>query len=385
MPRSGEFELRKFVAPELILGVGARCLAGRYARNLHVHKAMVVTDPGVIAAGWTKDVINSLEAENIEYDIFSRVSPNPRADEVMLGAEECIRSGCDATIAVGGGSVIDCAKGIGIVQSNGKHILAFEGVDEVRVPGPPLICIATTNSGADLSQFTIITDTKRRLKTAIVSKSVVADVALVDPMTTTTMDAFLTACTALDALSQGMEAYVSNAHSPITDLHALEAVRLVAANLIRVMESLNDIEARAKMMLGGLHASLAFSNASLGLVHAMSHALGGVLDLHHGEAIGLLLTHVIDFNFDSTPGRFVRIAEAMGLHNPSKRDLVAEVARLVREIGLVSAIEDTRVQPAGIPELAAMAMRDVCIVTNPRIPTLQDIEEIYGRIMRSDE
>jgi alcohol dehydrogenase len=131
------FELRKFVAPEFIFGVGARHLVGRYAKNLGGRKILVVSDPGVVAAGWTRDVTDSLEAAGVPFALFTGVTSNPKVDEIMAGATVYRSEGCNALIAVGGGSPIDCAKGIGIVTSNDRHILLFEGVDMVKIPMPP--------------------------------------------------------------------------------------------------------------------------------------------------------------------------------------------------------------------------------------------------------
>lgn len=380
-----ELELRKFVAPEFIFGAGARQLVGRYARNLGIRKALVVTDPGLIAAGWTSEVTDSLEAEGIPHVVFSGVTPNPRAEEVMIGAELYASQGCNAIVVVGGGSPMDCAKGIGIVHTNQKHVLAFEGVDEVAVPGPPLICIPTTaGTSADVSQFAIITNTRRKVKIAIISKTVVPDVALIDPVTTTTMDPYLTACTGLDALVHAFEAYVSNAASPLTDLHALEAVRLVTTHLLSVIANPDDLGVRSQMMLGSLHGGLAFSNASLGAVHAMAHSLGGLLDLPHGEANAILLEHVVAFNFEAVPDRYRRIGQAMGLalDEPSveaqKSILLAEIARLRQQAGINRTLAQKGVHRRDIPQLAQNAMRDACMVTNPRRPTQQEIEVIYA-------
>ncbi len=244
---ANNLELRKFVAPEYIFGVGARRLAGRYAKNLGARKVLVVSDPGVVAAGWTGDVIESLEEAGIAYALFTGVTPNPRAEQVMAGAEFYAAEKCNALVAVGGGSPMDCAKGIGIVSSNKRHILAFEGVDQVRVPMPPLICVPTTGgTSADVSQFAIISNPLEKVKFAIISKSVLPDLALVDPVTLTTMDPFLTACTGLDALTHGIEAFVSNASSPITDLNALEGIRLVSRNLIESIKNPQDVELRTR-------------------------------------------------------------------------------------------------------------------------------------------
>ena len=303
-------ELRKFVAPEFVFGTGARNLASQYARNFGAQKVLVVTDPGVMEAGWTADITTSLEDAHIPFTIFSQVSPNPRAEEVMAGAEMYYSENCDVIVAVGGGSPMDCAKGIGIVSTNKKHILEFEGIDQVTTPMPPLICIPTTGgTAAEVSQFAIISNRQKRIKIAIISKAVVPDVALIDPMTLTTMDPFLTACTGIDALVHAIEAYVSNAQSAVTDLHALEAIRLVKRYLLDCIADLHDLEARGKLMLASLEAGLAFSNASLGAVHAMAHSLGGLLDLPHGQCNAVLLQHVVSFNHVASPERFAQVGE----------------------------------------------------------------------------
>ena len=193
--------LRKFVAPEIVFGPGALALAGRYARNLGASKVFLVSDPGVESAGWTEAVARSLKAESLNYTRFTDISPNPRAEEVMLGAEHYARNACDVIVVVGGGSPMDCAKAIGVVHTNARHVLEFEGVDRVDDPGPPLICIPTTaGTSSDVSQFAVISNHFEKQKIAILSKSMVRDVALVDPEPTTTMDTYLTACTGMDAM-----------------------------------------------------------------------------------------------------------------------------------------------------------------------------------------
>ncbi len=297
-----ELELRKFVAPEFVFGANARHLASRYAKNFGARRVLVVTDQGVLNVGWTAEVVQDLEAEGFRCEVFKDVTSNPRAEEVMAATQAYREGGCDAIVAVGGGSPMDCAKGVGIVSSTGGNILRFEGVDNVERPLPPLICIPTTaGSSADVSQFAIITDIDRNVKIAIVSKTIVPDVALIDPVTTTTMDANLTAHTGLDALVHAVEAFASNAHSPITDSHALEAIRLISDTLPEAAHNLTDLQFRGKMMLGSLFAGLAFSNASLGAVHAMAHSLGGLLDLPHGECNAILLEHVVKRNFAFAP------------------------------------------------------------------------------------
>lgn len=361
-------------------------LVGRYAANLAAKKVLLVTDPGVIRAGWASKVENALRESKLQSVVFSDVTPNPKDTEVMAGAALYLQEQCDVIIAVGGGSPMDCAKGIGVVASNGENILWFEGVDRIEKPCPPLICIPTTaGSSADISQFAIITDTARKVKIAIVSKVVVPDLALVDPRTTTTMPAELTVATGVDALVHAIEAYVSNANSPVTDLNALEAIRLVSRNLKGALEHPLDLRFRNPMMLASLLAGMAFSNASLGLVHAMAHSLGGYSDLPHGDCNALLLEHVVAFNFASVPERYVQIAKAFGLEmdelpaREQKSRLVDALRRFRIELGITGGLRELGMNKADLQKLAENALKDPCGVTNPIQATVGDIEMIYER------
>lgn len=376
--------LRKFVAPEFVFGEGAISLVGRYATNFGAEKVFIVTDPGVVAAGWCGQVIDNLAEAQIESVVFSAVSANPRAEEVMAGSESFLSNRCHLIVAVGGGSPMDCAKGIGVVSANGGHILDYEGIDNVPAPGPPLICIPTTaGTSADVSQFSIINNLHEKVKIAIISKTVVPDVALIDPATTLSMDPFLTACTGIDALVHAVEAYVSTAHSPLFDLHALEAIRLIHGNLLQAIANPADIALREILMRASLEAGLAFSNASLGAVHAMAHSLGGYLDLPHGECNAILLDHVMAFNFSESAERFEKIAEKMGLDlrgmsvKQKRAAILGEIATLKKAAGISKTLGDRGARLSDVPQLANKALKDPCMVTNPLRPNQRDIEVIY--------
>lgn len=345
---------------------------------------LLVTDPGVIAAGWLNDVISSLEEAGLPYTVFSAVTPNPKTEEVMAGAEVYRNMGCNAIVALGGGSPMDCAKGIAIVSTNYRHILSFEGVDKVEAPMPPLICVPTTaGTSADVSQFCIINNTRDKVKISIVSKAVIPDLALIDPVVTTTMDPYLTACTGMDALSHAIEAFVSTGSSMITDIHALEAIRIVSSSLVEVVKTPDDIHLRSKIMYGSLQAGLAFSNAILGAVHAMAHSLGGLLNLPHGECNSVLLEHAIAFNFNAVAERYNVIGEAMGLDlrgintTGKKNAILSFVNNLRKSVGIDRTLGEMGVKTSDIPSLAQKAVKDVCIYTNPRKATNRDIEVIY--------
>jgi len=376
--------LRKFVSPEIIFGSGARKTVANYATTFGARKVMIVSDPGVEAAGWVDEIETLLSEQSIPSFRFTNVSPNPRVEQVMQGAALYHEQACNVIVAVGGGSPMDCAKGIGIVSTHGRSIIEFEGIDRIESPIPPLIFIPTTaGTSADVSQFAIISNQEEKFKFSIVSKSVVPDVALIDPDTTRTMDPFLTACTGVDALVHAIEAFVSTGSGPLTDMHALDAIRLINTHLALLVEQPEDGHLREQVMLGSMKAGLAFSNAILGAVHAMSHSLGGYLDLPHGLCNAMLLEHVIDFNYSAATDRFRVVAETMGIdprglsQSQIKRRLMQHVISLKREVGLYQSLAEQGVHLTDIPYLSENAIKDPCILTNPRKSNRRDVEAVY--------
>jgi alcohol dehydrogenase len=377
--------LRKFVAPEIVYGCGARHLAGHYAANLRMRRPLVVSGRVVAGAGWTGDVLASLERAQVPYTVLLEVSPNPTDTDVEAGLRAYQSAGCDSLIAVGGGSPMDCAKAIGVVVSNGGAIGDFEGVDHMRHPCPPLICVPTTaGTGADVSQFAIIRDAERGTKMAIIGKALVPDVSLTDPETTLTMDPYLTACTGMDALCHAVEAAASNARSALADVHAFHATALALAHLEATVADGARIALRKAMAQASLHAGLAFSNASLGAVHAMAHALGGKHDLPHGECNAVLLPHVVAHNARRAPrcyeplGRYLAgLLPDLGT-GATGEGLAEAIARLAAAIGAPSGLRALGVSEAEIDGFAELACADPCLLTNPWSPSREDLVRIYA-------
>ncbi len=354
-------------------------LAGRYALNFGIRHILLVTDPFVRTMPWFEEICTGLDDAAIAWTLYSDVSSNPRSGEVMAGAGVYADAGCRGILAVGGGSAIDCAKGIGVVSSNQDHILTFEGVDRVPLPGPPLICVPTTaGSAADVSQFAIITDERARRKAAIISKAVVPDISLLDPLPLVTQPREVTVASGMDTLSHAIEAYVSNASSAMTDLHARTAVDLVVRSLPVAAARPADLDARSMTMLASLHAGLAFSNASVGAVHAMAHAVGSLHDFSHGLANALLLEHVVAYNYPAAADRYGDIERIMGPSGEGDTHTLSERIHEFRSsLGIRGTLRETGATLAEIPLLARRAMADPCMVTNPRRPKEDEIAEVY--------
>lgn len=384
-------EQRKFVVPEVVVGYESSLLIGQYLGHFGAKKAMIVTDKGVAAQVWFSQILGVIQSAGLTYIVFDDVSSNPKDYEAMLGAELFLAEDCDSIVAIGGGSPIDCAKAISIVSTNGGHILDYIGVDEIRLPGPPLICIPTTaGTAADVSQFAIITDTHEHIKKAIVSKKVVPDLALIDPLPLMTMDPYLTACTGMDALTHAIEAYVSTASSPLTDVHALKAIKTILGALTHAVSPGRTVQILHEMMMGSLHAGFAFSNASLGAVHALAHSLGGTLDLPHGECNSILLERIIDINYDYAKKRYDKIATLMGVTadgmdgsgGSKKAGLIRKVSELREAVGIPAFVAYDKPEPEIIDIMSHSAMNDPCMVTNPKPMTHEEVRDIYGKLFR---
>ncbi len=259
-------------------------------------------------------------------------------------------------ISLGGGSSHDCAKGIGIIVTNGRNIRDYEGIDKASKPMPPFIAINTTaGTASEMTRFCIITNTSTKVKMAIVDWRVTPNVAINDPLLMMGMPPDLTAATGMDALTHAVEAYVSTIATPVTDACALQAIRLISQYLRPAVANGGDIEARDKMAYAEYLAGMAFNNASLGHVHAMAHQLGGFYGLPHGVCSAILLPHVERFNLIAKLDRFVDIAIAMGenVEGLSKRDAaekaIEAIVKLSRDIGIPSGLKELGVKREDIP------------------------------------
>ncbi|CCQ17364.1 1,3-propanediol dehydrogenase [Rhodococcus sp. AW25M09] len=279
---------------------------------------------------------------------------------------------------------MDAAKGIAILAGNGGRILDYEGVDQATRPIPPLVMVPTTSgTGADVSQFCIVTDTARSTKITILGRALVPDITVIDPVLLTTMPEWLNAATGLDALTHGIEAFVSLGHNQLTDHHALRAITMVMSQLARTIDDPTDMVARASMAQASLEAGLAFTNAILGATHAMSHQVGGLLDLPHGVINGVLLPHVIRFNAAQDPLPYVAIATSLGL--PEGRATPEEAAmavadrvdRLARRVGVPTGLAQIGVSESDLDVLATNALLDACMSTNPRSATHREMVDLF--------
>lgn len=375
--------LLKFDVPEVIFGLGALSKIGQCAKRLGGEKVFLVTDPGIIEAGWVDETIKYLEKEDLKYVVYDNVVTNPRDFQVETGAQLYLQKECDVIVTVGGGSPIDTGKGVAILASNFGSIHDYEGCNKITHPIPPMVCApSTAGTGADITQFAIVTDTTRKVKMTILSRAIMPDISLIDPRLLQTKPQDLIAFTGVDTLTHAMEAYVSTLSWPLTDPHAIHAIELVMQHLTTAVKS-KDMEALEGMSIACLEAGIAFSNAILGAVHALAHPLGGFYDMHHGTANSILLPVVARRNLEHSPDKYARIAVAMGVkaNGQSTKELglqvIERIERLLADIELPTRLSQLGVKREDIPRMAEMAQQDVCLLTNPCSYSKKEIEAMY--------
>ena len=388
VPSTMPSRLLKFHAPEIVFGIDSMAEAAHAAVRLGALRPLFVTDPGLVEAGWVDELVGHLRAQCVDAKVWSAITPNPKDHEIRAGHEFYRAHGCDVLIALGGGSVIDAAKGIAILAANGGDILDYAGVDKATMPIPPLVCIpSTSGTGADVSQFCIVTDTNRGTKITILGRALVPDITVIDPRLLTTMPEWLNAATGLDALTHGIEAFVSLGHNQLTDHHALRAVEMVTENLVSTIERPTEMPARVLMAQAALEAGLAFTNAILGAAHAMSHQVGGLLDLPHGVINGVLLPHVVRFNAEADPAPFATIAACLGIADQRAAALESALAladrlqSLARQVGVPRGLADIGVREEDLPRLATTALQDACMSTNPRPADEAQMQALFRAAM----
>jgi alcohol dehydrogenase class IV len=375
------------VPPVVITGCGASEKVGEESKKLGVEKGLIVTDEVLSKLGVLEGIKKGLSENGIQFAIYDKISAEPTVEFVNEGLKAYKKNGCDFLLVIGGGSAIDTAKAISIMATNTGSIEDYKGLNKIVEKGAPLVAIPTTaGTGSEVTVYTIITDTKTDVKMLIGSPFVMPELAIVDPLLTLSCPQGLTAAVGIDALTHAIEAYVSVKAQPMSDIFCLSAIGLISGNLRQAWANGNNVEARAKTMMGALQAGIAFSNSSVALVHGMSRPIGAYFHVPHGASNAALLGVVTEFNLIGNPARYARIAEAMGEDITELTDMeAAQVAALAIQ-SLIEDIEIPGLKELGVDkerlEELAPTMADAAIASgspgnNPRQPTKEEIIEIY--------
>ena len=374
----------KFEVPEIVFGRGMLSQVGSCARRLGGRKIFLVSDQGLFNAGWVDQVMKSLMEAGLDFVYYDHVSINPKDVEVEEGAREYLRHGADVIVGLGGGSAMDAAKGIAILSTNGGRIRDFEGTDRIVRPLPPMVlCPTTCGTGSDVSQFAIISDTKRRCKLTIMSRCVAPDISLTDPDTLRTLPQEYICTTATDALSHALEAFFSIASTTLTDVHAIKAIRLLKASLVQAVREQTP-DAMENLSRASLHAGMAFSNSLLGIVHALAHPIGGYYNANHGSINAALLPEVIRYDLPVVAEKLGELAWGLGSDVKGDDEAVGEVVQgevesLLEACGARRSLRSLGVKREDLPDLALKALDDACLVTSPRQADVKDLLAILER------
>ena len=369
------------VPTHIVHGPGAIARLGELVRGLGVERPFLVTDRGVVSAGLAERALESLG----DAFVFDGVRANP--DVELVGEASAIyrEEGCDGLVALGGGSSMDTAKGVGVEVAHGGSILDYEyGKTPITKRIPPLVTVPTTaGTGSEVTLWAVITDHARGIKFNVGGTALIgAHVAVIDPTLMVGLPPAITAATGMDALSHGIECYTCDYHQPFTDAFALAAIEYVGRWLRAAYEDGSNLEARTFMAHGATFGGMAYGTESAGAAHAMSQSAGGVHDCPHGALTARVLGPVCEYNAPAAPERYARIAQALGVDVHGLEPIEAAMAgieelySLTEEVGIPT-MEELGFSEDEIPMLAKIAYEDPQTVGNPREVTVADYEEIY--------
>lgn len=383
--------VNRFILNEVsYFGPGSRKeLPGVIAR-LGFKKAMIVTDKGLIQFGVAKMVSDVLEEAGIPYEIYSEVKPNPTVTNVQMGVEAFKKSGADCLVAIGGGSAIDTAKGIGIIITNPEFadVVSLEGVAPTKHKSVPIIALPTTaGTAAETTINYVIIDEEKQKKMVCVDPNDIPCCSIVDAELMYSLPKSTTAATGLDALTHAIEGYITKGAWEMSDMFEIEAIRMINKYLrTAVFEPTNPV-GRNGMAVAQYIAGMAFSNVGLGVVHGMAHPMGSLFDIPHGVANAMLLPTVMEFNAPVCLDKYVEIAKAMDAYREgmTKEEAAEAACKAVRdlaiEVGIPQHLTEIGIKEEDIPALAEQAITDVCTPGNPREVTKKDIIALYKKVL----
>jgi alcohol dehydrogenase class IV len=367
-------------------GVGALSRVGDRIAELGGSRVLLVTDPGLVAAGVVDQVTAVLDDAKREYVLFTEIEADPDVSSVEAGHKVFDAEGCDLIVAVGGGSSLDTGKAIALMTSNPGHIRDYVGQGTPTVRGAPVIAVPTTaGTGSEATIWAVISEKGKHVKYGIGGPHLTADLALCDPSLSVSLPPRLTAVTGLDALAHALESYVNKATQPISEALSEKAMELVSTSLRRAVWGGDQIQARSDMLLASTIAAAAFNPTRLGLAHALAMPLGARAKIPHGDVISVLLPEVVKYNLVGNLEKFARIARIFGerVENLTLRDAaeagVAAVEQLVSDVGAPRSLGDYGVTEADLPSMAEEALQSGNVPVNPRVATAADLVGVMRR------
>ena len=383
--------VNRFILNEVsYFGPGARKELPGVVERLGFKKALVVTDKGLMQFGVAKMVLDVMDEAGIAYDIFDDVKPNPTVSNVKSGIEACKKAQADFIVAIGGGSSMDTAKGIGIVVNNPEFsdIVSLEGVADTKKKSLPIIALPTTaGTAAETTINYVIIDESRQAKMVCVDPNDIPVCAIIDAELMYSLPKGLTAATGMDAMTHAIEGLITKAAWEMSDMFELKAIEMIHKYLPMAVNDSKNPEGRNGMAVAQYIAGMAFSNVGLGVDHGMAHPLSALFDVPHGVACAMLLPTVMRFNAPVCLAKYEQIAKAVGVWQEGMTlEQAADAAckaieELSAVVGTNKHLTDLGITEKDIPALAEQAINDVCTPGNPREVTKDDIISLYHKIL----
>ncbi|MCI1946502.1 lactaldehyde reductase [Clostridium luticellarii] len=369
-------------------GIGAINSIADEAKTRRFKKAFVCSDPDLIKFNVTKKVLDVLDKNELAYEVYSKIKPNPTIENVQTGVESFKASGADYIIAIGGGSSMDTAKAIGIIVKNPEFadVRSLEGTANTKNKSIPIIAVPTTaGTAAETTINYVITDAEKNRKMVCVDPHDIPVIAIIDPDMMSSMPKGLTAATGMDALTHAIEGYTTAGAWELSDMFHLKAIEIISHSLRGAVN--NTQEGREGMALGQYIAGMGFSNVGLGIVHSMAHPLGALYDTPHGIANAIILPTVMEYNAEATGDKYKYIAQAMGVEGTENMSIeeyrkaaVDAVKKLSKDVGIPQNLKDI-VKKEDIPFLAQSAYDDACRPGNPKGTSVSDIVGLYESLI----
>ena len=383
--------VNRFILNEVsYFGPGARKELPGVVARLGFKKALVVTDKGLVKFGVAKMVTDVLEEAGIAYELYSEVKPNPTVTNVKMGVEAFAAAGADFIVAIGGGSSMDTAKGIGIVTNNPEFadVVSLEGCAPTKKKTVPIIALPTTaGTAAETTINYVIIDEEKQKKMVCVDPNDIPCCSIIDAELMYTLPKGITAATGMDALTHAIEGYITKAAWELSDMFEIEAIRMINKHLRTAVYDPTNPVGRNGMAVAQYVAGMAFSNVGLGVVHGMAHPMGSLFDIPHGVANALLLPTVMEFNKPVCIDKYVEIAKAMdaykdGMTKAEAAQAACDAVRtLAIEVGIPQHLSEIGIKEEDIDALADQAIADVCTPGNPRLVTRDDIVALYRKVL----
>jgi alcohol dehydrogenase len=379
----GSLKSFDFHAPtRVVFGAGTLARLGELARELGDTRVLLVTDPGLEAAGHPQRAVESLKQAGLQVFLFDGVEENPSNKHVEAGVAFARPLGIDLIVSVGGGSSMDCAKGINFILTNGGVMADYKGFGKAARPMLPSIGVPTTaGTGSEAQSYALIADERSHMKMACGDRKAAFHIAILDPEVTVSQPPRVTAMTGIDALSHAVESYVTAKRNPVSQMFAREAWQLLEANIEKVLRSPTDLDARGAMQMGAFLAGTAIENSMLGATHACANPLTAHYGLTHGLAIGILLPHVVRFNAEAVGPLYGELVEGAGLLNgdpdAASEILARRFTELMRLAGLPTRLSDCDVSQGILPVLAEEASQQWTARFNPHPVAEADLLALY--------